>query len=109
MAPPNLTRNAPILDVPHPAEIVVPPTFWNNPNAALVYGFDCRLGQRLNADGPLRGRIRFHDGFAAVALAHGHLVIVTLDEKFPCLEVLFNLGPRLTHGQPLDTFTHGWF
>ena len=49
MAPPDLPGDAPVLDVPHPAEIVVRPAFGDDPDASVFDRFNRRFGQRLES------------------------------------------------------------
>ena len=69
MSPPDLARDAPVLDILHPRKIGVGPSFGNDPNPSLAHGLDGGLGQRLDADEPLRRKAGFDDGLAAVAPA----------------------------------------
>jgi len=75
MSPPDLAGDAPVFDVPHPAEIVVGPAFRNDPDFSGLDSFNRRLSQRLNLDEPLGRQIGFHHRFAAVAFSHCHLVV----------------------------------
>jgi hypothetical protein len=82
MAPPELARNAPVVDVVHPVEIDLFVIFGREANGLVAVGIgldggDGFLGKRLNLDEPLCGEARLDDGFAAVAVAN--VVGVVLD------------------------------
>ncbi len=49
MSPPDLPRDAPIFDVPHPAQIVIRPAFWDDPDASLFDRFDSGIGKWLES------------------------------------------------------------
>ena len=71
MAPPELTRDAPVLDVVHPLVVGVDPVFWNEGDLSCldnIDGFlrDAFAGGVLVADfihghEPLVGEHRFHN------------------------------------------------
>src|SRR3990172_4320314 len=70
MAPPDLPGDAPILNLLHPAEIIVGPSLGNEPDLAVAHRLNRRMGQRMargiDADKPLRREVGFHDRPAAV-------------------------------------------
>ena len=57
MAPPELARDAPGLDVFHPVEIGLFPVLRNECGLAFAHGLDRRLRKRLGVDVPLVGQI----------------------------------------------------
>src|SRR5437879_12383737 len=72
MAPPDLTRDTPVSDVPHPAEVVVRPLLRDQADLSGFDGLDRRLGERPDLYEPLRGQVRLHHRLAAVAFAERH-------------------------------------
>ena len=77
MAPPQLARDAPGLDVLHPMEVGVLPVLGHEHGAAALHGVDGGLRQGLGVDIPLVGEERLDDHVRAVAVRHG--VDVRLD------------------------------
>ena len=71
MAPPELARDAPGLDVAHPLEIGVLPPRGHEADAAGLHRFDRGLGEGLGIDVPLVGQPRLDDRARAVAVGHG--------------------------------------
>jgi hypothetical protein len=71
VAPPQLARDAPRLDVAHPLEIGLFPVFRHEDGAALLDGLDGGLGQRRGVHIPLLGEPRLDRHAAAVAMGHG--------------------------------------
>ena len=67
MAPPELTRNAPIVDVFHPVEIRLREALGNELDRAVLDDADGFFGQRLHLNEPLRGNERLDIIVAAVA------------------------------------------
>ena len=57
MAPPELARDAPVLDVAHPVEVRLRPVLGDEADAAGFDGRDRRLGERLDLHEPLVGEI----------------------------------------------------
>ncbi len=70
MAPPELARDAPVMDVAHPLEISFGVLRGRELDVALLDSGDGLVGQRLNLHKPLCRQARLYNGFAAVALAH---------------------------------------
>ncbi|OGW70807.1 MAG: hypothetical protein A3A88_09435 [Nitrospirae bacterium RIFCSPLOWO2_01_FULL_62_17] len=108
MPPPDLPGNAPVFDVPHPAEIIIRPTFRDDADPPVLDGFDGRLCQRFDFDEPLRGQIRLDDGLAAVALPKRHLVIFRFDQQVARLQDLLDFQPGLADGQVLNLACDGF-
>ena len=77
VTPPQLTGNAPVLDVFQPVEINFVEPFRNELGLAALYGINCRLCQRFHLDKPLLGNSRLDGRTAAVAGAN--IVTVILD------------------------------
>ncbi len=70
VAPPELARNAPGLDVLHPLEIGLLPVLRNEAWSALAHRRDRRFRERLGVDIPLVGEARLDRHAAAVAMRH---------------------------------------
>src|SRR2546427_2967353 len=60
MPPPDLTRDAPVLNVPHPSEVIVRPLFGDQADLSGLDGLDRRLGERPDLHEPLRGQVGLH-------------------------------------------------
>ena len=95
MAPPQLARDAPVVDVAHPLEVRLGVLFGRKADVALLHRGNGLVGERLNPDKPLRREQRLNHGLAAVALADGVHVVA-----HPCQQLLrFQIGqnplPRL--------------
>src|SRR5512143_743892 len=80
VAPPDLARDAPILDVPHPVEIGVLPALGAEPDLAVLHCLAGGGGERRRLHEPLRGEIGLDDGLAAIALPDGVAVVLGLDQ-----------------------------
>ena len=99
VAPPNLSRDAPVFDVFHPGEIGIAPAFGNNLDLALAHGRDRRFRQRLDIDKPLRRQVWLDDRLAAIAATHRELMRLGFfekalflqfrDDQFPRFETIF--------------------
>src|ERR1700688_4816388 len=94
MPPPQLARDAPVVDVIHPVQINLFVIFRDDGDLAALDGFDCFLRERLNSYEPLLGEARFDYGSAAVALAEGECVVFLGDEKSLLLQVRQHALPR---------------
>ena len=70
MAPPELARDAPGLDVFHPVEIGRFPILRDELGLAVAHGGNRRLRQFLRVDVPLVGEKRLDDDIRAVAVRH---------------------------------------
>src|SRR5471030_189946 len=81
VAPPQLTTDAPILDVAHPREVHVFVLLWHELDAAVFNGSNRRLGQWLGRHVPLVGQPRLDDGAGAIAFRHFQVVIVDADQQ----------------------------
>ena len=81
MAPPELARDAPGLDVLHPVEIGLLPVLRHEPGAAGLHRGDRRRGELLGVDVPLVGEERLDRHVAAVAVRdHVGVRLDLLDE-----------------------------
>ena len=81
MAPPELARHAPGLDVLQPLEIGLLPILRHEARAAFAHGFERRLRQRLGVDIPLVGEPRLEHRARAVAVRHHVLMVVDALEQ----------------------------
>ena len=87
MAPPELTGNAPILDVIHPIEINLAHPLRDKLHRAITHDIDRGLCKRLHFDEPLLGNARLDRGVAAVARADIVLHRLDLDEISARLQI----------------------
>src|SRR6266567_2890287 len=79
IAPPQLPRDAPVIDVAHPLEVRLGVILRNELDFALFNRFDGAVGQRLNLDKPLGRKPRLDDRFATVALTERHYIVFRSD------------------------------
>src|SRR5690606_33230295 len=86
VAPPQLTADAPVLDVAHPAEVHVLVLLGPELDFAAFHHGDGFLGQRLGGNVPLVSQPGFDDGAGAVALGHFQGVVVNLFQQAHGLE-----------------------
>ena len=101
MAPPELTRDAPVLDVVHPLVVGVDPVFWNEGDLSCldsIDGFlrDAFAGGVLVADfihghEPLVGEHRFHNLSGARASWDHEFVFFDVNHQPQCFEVFDDL------------------
>ena len=69
VAPPQLARDAPVVDVVHPVEIDGLVILRRETNVAIRNRSNGLVRQRLNLEEPLHRKARFHHGSAALAFA----------------------------------------
>ena len=69
VAPPELARDAPVVDVAHPRHVGVGPPLGDEAGPPLLHGGDGRAGQRLDLHVPLVGEERLEHRLAALAAA----------------------------------------
>ena len=99
VAPPELARNAPGLDVLHPVEIGLLPGRRDDRRAPLAHRGDGGLGQRLGVDVPLVGQIGLDRRAAAVAVRdHVHVVLDLVDQPLG----LHHLDDALAGGEAVE-------
>ena len=77
MSPPELARDAPVLDVVHPVEVDLAPAVRHEAHLAGFHRLDGGLGERLHLHEPLLGEAALHDLVATIAVSH--LVVDVLD------------------------------
>ena len=99
VAPPELARDAPRLDVLHPVEIGLLPARRDDRRAPLAHRGDGRLGQRLGVDVPLVGEVGLDRRAAAVAMRdHVDMVLDLLDQP----PLLHHLDDALAGGEAIE-------
>ena len=90
VTPPQLTGNAPVVYVLHPAQIGLGEAVGHELGLALVDNVHSRLCERRHLDEPLRRGHRLNSRAAAVAGADVVFVVLDLNEVAAFLEVLNN-------------------
>jgi hypothetical protein len=98
MAPPDLTANAPVLNVGEPTVVLVAPRFGRKLRPPIRHGLQGFLGKGFHLDEPLLGIIRLHDRAATVAMAHVVFVGLGLDQQ----SAFFQILPRCACGPRID-------
>ena len=91
MTPPDLPGDAPVLNVSHPAEIVVLPGLGNDPDPTIFDRLNRRFRERLDFDEPLVRQQRFDNSLAAVAFAERHLMGLGFFKQALIRQQLFDL------------------
>src|ERR1700719_823752 len=81
MPPPQLARDAPVMDIFEPVHIDLVEAFRHDPHAPIVHHAHSRCGQWNHFNKPLFGNERLYDGIAAIAAAKGHHVILDFDDQ----------------------------
>jgi len=81
MAPPQLARDAPVLDVAHPFEVGLRPVLRHEANTTILDGRNRRRGERLDAHEPLIGQIGFDHGLRTIAARDHQLVLVDAGDE----------------------------
>ena len=99
MAPPELARDAPGLDVLHPVEIGLLPVLRDDGGAPFAHAGDRRLGQHLGVHVPLVGQERLDRHAAAVAVRHRVRVLVGLLDQ---LALLHHRDDALARGEAVE-------
>mgnify|MGYP000479565317 CR=1 FL=1 len=91
VAPPELTGNAPVLDVFEPAGVDLFKAFRHEANVAGFHSCEGWLGEGRHLDEPLLADARLDGGVAAVAMADGVGVVFFVVEVFGAAEILDDL------------------
>ena len=99
MAPPELARDAPRLDVLHPVEIGLLPVLRHERGLAVAHRVDGAHCERLGVDVPLVGEERLDHHGRAVAVRHHVRVRLDLVEQARRLQPL---DDRLARGEAVD-------
>ena len=99
MAPPQLPRDAPVVNVLHPLQVHLFVLLGNDANGLVavcvgLHGCDGLVGERLNLDEPLRREARLHNRLAAVAVAHVVGVVLYACQQSLRFEVFEDLLAR---------------
>ena len=81
MPPPQLARDAPIVDVVHPVQVNLTIVLRVDRDLAALHGLDRAPRHRLNLDEPLRRKSRLNHRATAVTLAEGDGVIFFADKE----------------------------
>src|SRR5205807_4135016 len=72
--PPQLPRDAPVVDVAHPAEELRLPLLRHEPDAPRLHRVDDGFRERLRLDEPLLAEERLDDALAPLAAPERHVV-----------------------------------
>jgi hypothetical protein len=95
VAPPELARDAPRLDVLHPVGVDLRPPLGHEARPAVAHGLERRVGHALYFEEPLLGHERLDDPLAAVAVRHLVAVLLHLADQAELLERGHDLLARL--------------
>ena len=95
MPPPQLPRDAPVVDVGHPLEVDLRPVVRQEDHAAVLHGADGLGRQRADLHEPLRGHERLDHRAAAIAVPHRVAVLGDLLEEAFLLQLLHQRLARL--------------
>ena len=95
MPPPQLARDAPVMNIAHPLEVRLGVLFRRKSDKTLLDRGNRRVGERLNPDKPLRREQRLNHGFAAVALADGVHMVAHPGQQILRFQIGQNPLPRL--------------
>src|SRR5947207_13986304 len=98
--PPQLSGNAPVMDVFHPVQINLLVIFRNDRDLAVFNDLRCPLRQRLDFDKPLRRKPRPDHRPAAVAFSQRNRVVFFSDKKSLRGQTLQHTLPRSEPTQP---------
>ena len=107
VAPPELSRDAPGLNVLKPLEIDVAPVFGNELRLALTHSRHRGLRQGLGVDIPLIGQERLDDFVRAVAIGNLQDVWLDLVNEFKRFEIGHDLLARSKAIHPAIGFGDG--
>ena len=87
MPPPQLARDAPIVDVGHPVVVGFGPVVRHERSTALCNNVECRLSQWRDLDKPLGRQQRLDDGSAALTMPDRVHMILDTNEKTLALKL----------------------
>jgi hypothetical protein len=82
VAPPELARDAPVLDVAEPVAVGVDPVLGHELDAAVLHQFEATRRESVHLHEPLVGEIGLDHLAGAVAARHLQLVRLFLDQQF---------------------------
>src|SRR5262252_2396813 len=109
VAPPDLSRDAPWLDVFHPIEKGRLPLRRHKHRLARAHYCHGRLRQRFGVDVPLIGQERFEDGAGAIAMRHNVCRRLDLFDEMSRLKLLDNNLPRSLAALSINRFQQNDF
>src|SRR2546426_2112 len=98
--PPQLPRNAPVMDVVHPVQVNLLVVFRNDRDLTVLHHFRCVLCQRLDFAEPLRRKPRLDHRPAAVAFSQRNRVIFFPDQEPLRAQILQHALARFETIQP---------
>ena len=101
MAPPQLARHAPVLDVFQPLAVGGGPVFRHEFQLAGIDRVQALFGEAFHAHEPLVGEHRLDHRVGAVAARDHQLVRLGRDQQAFCLQFVEQLLPRVVAVQPL--------
>src|SRR5689334_20425883 len=87
VSPPQLPRDAPVVDVVHPIQINSAVIFRDNGDLARLDRRGSAVRHRPDLDEPLRGKPRLNDSAAAIALTECQRMIFFAYKKIPCRQI----------------------
>ena len=90
LSPPQLARDAPVLDVLHPVAVGVPVLFGHEADGVLHDGARCGLGELLHREEPLHREFRLDGDARALRIADVVGVLLGLFEEPGGIEVLLD-------------------
>jgi len=88
--PPQLTADAPVMDVFQPMAVGILPMLRIEDNFLILPSLEGFVGHTFHADKPLIGQIRLNNGIATVAMTYIVVVFHFLDQEPLFLQVLYN-------------------
>src|SRR6266545_1178601 len=116
VAPPELTGDAPVVDVAHPLEVRLRPYFRHEPDLARFHRANRGFRKGADLDEPLRGQVRLDDRVAALAVPQRKPVRIgaqqpvlrsqTLDDLLAGLETVEPLVLPRVRGHPAVRADH---
>ena len=107
MTPPELARNAPVLDVFHPVPVGVDPVLRHEFHRAVLNQLKAALAKRVHFHEPLVGEIGLDDLSGTVTARHLQFVRFFLHQQSGFGQVGQYRFTRALHVQPAVFFRHG--
>src|SRR5210317_2037480 len=81
MAPPELARNTPVLDIFHPVVISLAPVLGDKTDTTIFNGFDRRLRQWFGTHEPLIGQIGLDNHAGTITVGTFVNMVFGLDQQ----------------------------
>ena len=106
MAPPELTRDAPVPDVLHPGGVLLAAALGDEPQPVAVVRLQRRRGEGLHLHEPLIGQTRLDYRVTAVAVPDRVAVTVDSVEQAERLELLHHQPARLEAIETAEPLRH---